>query len=82
MENSEEKIIEYFQRKLSEAVADGIKEKVSGAYDLGIKRGVANGMRRHTWMKDGITYVGSGTYTLKDAHRIAKKDGAICEDEE
>lgn len=82
MENSEEKIIDYFQGKLAEVTAEVIEKKVGEAYDLGIKRGVAKGMRMHTWMKDGITYVGNGTYTLKDALRLAKKDDAICEDEE
>ena len=28
--------------------------------------GLIIGMKRHTWMKDGITYVGNGTYTLKE----------------
>ena len=57
-------------------------QAIENAYDLGVKRGVMIGMKRHTWMRDGITYVGSGTYTIKDAIRMAKKDGAICEDEE
>lgn len=29
--------------------------------------GMKDGVRRHAWMKDGVSYVGSGFYTLKEA---------------
>jgi len=70
--------LEKYQEKMMEVIT----REIGNAYDLGKKRGVMIGMKRHTWMRDGITYVGSGTYTIKDAIRMAKKDGAICEDEE
>jgi len=35
------------------------------------------GLRRHTWMKDGITYVGNGTYTLTEAIELAERDGLL-----
>lgn len=31
-------------------------------------------LRRHTWMKDGETYVGNGTYTLKEAQKMMEQD--------
>jgi len=31
----------------------------------------AEGLRRHSWMKDGVTYVGNGTYTMKEALGMA-----------
>lgn len=31
-------------------------------------------LRRHTWMKDGTTYVGNGTYTLAQAQDMMVKD--------
>jgi len=77
IENSEEKVIDYFKEKMAEVM----KEEVEKAYDLGVKRGIMKGMRRHTWTKDGVVYVGSGMYTIKDAIRMAKMDGVICEDE-
>ena len=36
--------------------------------------GLLIGLKRHTWMKDGITYVGNGTYTLKEAIKMLKND--------
>lgn len=36
--------------------------------------GLLEGLRRHTWMKDGVTYVGNGTYTLSDAIDMLVKD--------
>lgn len=74
--------IESQPNQLEKEATKLINKKIGEAYDLGVKRGVMKGMRRHTWMRDGIVYVGSGTYTLKDAIRMAKKDGAICDDEE
>lgn len=41
------------------------------------EEGFMEGLRRHTWMKDGTTYVGNGTYTLKEAIESAKKDGLL-----
>jgi|GEM_PF-5109377 len=68
--------------KYQEKMMKMITKEIGNAYDLGQKRGVMIGMRRHIWTKDGVVYVGSGTYTIKDAIRMAKKDGVICEDEE
>lgn len=31
-------------------------------------------LRRHTWMKDGVTYVGNGTFTFKQAQVMMEKD--------
>lgn len=31
-------------------------------------------LRRHTWMKDGVTYVGNGTFNFKQAHAMMEKD--------
>lgn len=31
-------------------------------------------LRRHTWMKDGVTYVGNGTYTLAQAQKMLEAD--------
>lgn len=39
--------------------------------------GFLEGLKRHTWMKDGITYVGNGTYTLREAIEMAERDGII-----
>lgn len=36
--------------------------------------GLREGLRRHTWMRDGVTYVGNGTYTLKEAEAMLEKD--------
>lgn len=35
------------------------------------------GLKRHTWMKDGVTYVGNGFYTLKEAIKLAERDGLL-----
>lgn len=35
------------------------------------------GLKRHTWMKDGVTYVGNGTYTLKEAVKSAEQDNLL-----
>lgn len=44
---------------------------------VGEKVGFLEGLKRHTWMKDGITYVGNGTYTLQEAVKRARKDGFL-----
>jgi predicted CopG family antitoxin len=41
------------------------------------KEGLLEGIERHTWMKDGITYVGNGTYTLEEAISFAKEEGLL-----
>jgi len=41
--------------------------------------GFLEGLKRHTWMKDGVIYVGNGTYTLQEAIEFGKKDGLISE---
>lgn len=36
--------------------------------------GLYDGIKKHSWMKDGVTYVGNGTYTLKEAVEMMKKE--------
>ena len=48
------------------------KGQIAGKQD-----GFLEGLKRHTWMENGITYVGNGTYTLREAIEFAKKDGLI-----
>ena len=43
----------------------------------GKKVGFEEGLKRHTWMSNGITYVGNGTYTLQEAIKFSKKDGLL-----
>lgn len=31
-------------------------------------------LERHAWMKDGVSYVGSGIYTLKKAKELMEAD--------
>jgi hypothetical protein len=52
-------------------------EIVAKESDKAYFNGFYFGLTRHTWMKDGITYVGNGTYTLKQAIEMAKKDGLL-----
>jgi len=40
-------------------------------------KGVKIGLMRHVWMKDGVTYVGNGTYTLAQAIKSAVDEGLI-----
>jgi hypothetical protein len=47
--------------------------------DKAFQKGFEAGLLRHTWMKDGTTYVGNATYTLKEAIEMAIKDGLLPE---
>lgn len=49
---------------------------------IGKTEGFLEGIKRHTWMKNGITYVGNGTYTLKEAIELAKRDKKITPTED
>lgn len=52
-----------------------IKEQMQVAREEGFNEGI----RRHTWMKDGVTYLGNGTYTLAEGLDMAKKEGLITD---
>lgn len=39
-----------------------------------IKEHLESVLRRHTWMMDGTTYVGNGTYTLAKAQEMMERD--------
>jgi hypothetical protein len=41
------------------------------------EQGVEDGLLRHTWMRDGVTYVGNGTYTLAQAREMVEADLGI-----
>lgn len=51
-------------------ICAGIVAKES---DKAFENGFREGLLRHTWMKDGVTYVGNGTYTLTEAIEMASK---------
>lgn len=44
----------------------------------GYVAGLLDGLGRHTWMRDGITYVGNGTYTLEQARDFLVQDNLIA----
>jgi len=54
-------------------------EIVAKESDKAFYRGFYEGLIRHTWQKDGVTYVGNATYTLKEAVEMAKKNGMLPE---
>lgn len=56
--------------KLSKEMA----EIVARESDKAFKKGFREGLLRHTWQKDGITYVGNGTYTLSEAISMAAEE--------
>lgn len=47
---------------------------MTSIYDKEFVTGLVIGIKRHTWMRDGVTYVGNGTYTLEDAIKLLKID--------
>lgn len=55
------------------------REIVAKESDMAFYKGFETGLLRHTWMRDGITYVGNATYTLKEAIEMAIKDGLLPE---
>lgn len=54
-------------------------EIVAKESDKAFFKGFEVGLLRHTWMRDGVTYVGNATYTLKEAIEMAIKDGLLPE---
>jgi len=50
------------------------KETQEEQIDRAFVDGLIIGLKRHTWMKDGTTYVGNGTYTLKEAIELLKRE--------
>lgn len=59
----------------------GLKPPVVGEIEAMIKdtrkEAFLEGLRRHTWMENGITYVGNGIYTLSEAIEMAERDGLL-----
>lgn len=55
-------------------IIDEIVSIFSGVENEKSKELMNDVLRRHTWMKDGTTYVGSGTYTLKQAQEMMERD--------
>ena len=49
------------------ALNDADKKRVALVVNDFFREGFLMGLKRHTFMKDGVTYVGNGTYTLKEA---------------
>jgi len=43
-------------------------------YERGYYEGLMTGVKRHIWMRDGVTYVGNGTFTLKQATQMIDED--------
>lgn len=60
-------------RSASESAEGAVSAVPSRTYE----QGVLDGLDRHTWMRDGVTYVGNGTYTLRQAIQMAAKDLGI-----
>lgn len=52
-------------------------EIVAKESDKAFQNGFREGLLRHTWMKDGVTYVGNGTYTLSQAIKMAADEGLM-----
>jgi hypothetical protein len=52
-------------------------EIVAKESDKAFRQGFYQGLTRHTWMKNGITYVGNGTFTLQEAKNMARKEGLL-----
>jgi len=52
-------------------------EIVAKESDKAFKNGFREGLIRHTWQRDGVTYVGNGTYTLSQAVKMASDEGLI-----
>jgi hypothetical protein len=44
-----------------------VRYLIKKAYKAGIKFGIAEGLKRFAWWKDGVEYVGTCGTTLKDA---------------
>ncbi len=49
-------------------------ENMRQEYERGFYEGMFEGLRRHTWMKDGVSYVGNGMYTLEHAEKLIDMD--------
>ncbi len=68
---------------MKEDIVDQFSEKmatiVQEESDKGFRKGFLVGLNRHTWMKDGVSYVGSGFYTLEEALKMARDEGLINE---
>ena len=62
---------------LVETVGKICGEIVIKQTDKAFKQGFMEGLSRHTWMRDGISYVGNGTYTLSEAIIMATDEGLI-----
>jgi hypothetical protein len=60
-----------------EEMAKKITEIADIVFISGFKKGYKQGMTRHTWMKEGKTYVGNGTYTLRESLKSAENEGLI-----
>lgn len=61
--------------KFMEMYATVINKAMGGMYDKKQVAEMLNScLRRHTWMKDGVSYVGNGTYTLKQAQEMLESD--------
>ena len=62
---------------MAHVASEQLAKRLSEQVDLSFEKGFMMGLLRHTWMKDGTTYVGNGTYTLKEAKKMAFEEGLI-----
>lgn len=61
--------------KFMEMFSVTINKAMGGMYDSKqVKTMLDSCLRRHTWMKDGTSYVGNGTYTLTQAQAMLEED--------
>ena len=61
--------------KFVEMYAPVLNKAIGPVYDKKtVKAMLESCLRRHTWMKDGVTYVGNGTYTLAQAQKMLEAD--------
>ena len=58
-------------------LGDTDKKRVALAVNDFFRDGFLQGLKRHTFMKDGVTYVGNGTYTLKEALESAVNEDLL-----
>lgn len=67
-----EEIKEYLREAKPEATDEKLEAIAEVCYELYMK-GVDDGLRAFSWMKDGVTYVGTCGTTLKEAQKMARE---------